>query len=163
LHDHHEPLVLATVHENLSTWHDVSSRPSTLETIVAGSPDHLNPTELHDRAWDVVRNELRRREVAAYETFRETKRTPRAAGLAEVLSAAAAGRIDTLFVDSRQPVWGTFDRESGEVTVAPAEHRVGTKDVLEIAIRETVLHGGRVCPLEMLTETPGNVEAMLRF
>lgn len=160
---HDEPLVLAMVREHVPTWQEVSSYPRELQTIVTGNPDHLSPTELHDRAWDVVREEHRRQEVAAYEKFCERKRAPRAAGLTQVLPAAAAGRVDTLFVDSRQPVWGTFERDSGEIAIAPEGNAVGADDLLEIAIHETVLHRGRVCPLETLTATPANVEALLRY
>lgn len=138
------PLVLATLDEVAAQWRRASNYSNTLEEIVGGTPDYQSPHELYEAAWGVVTRSF---EQSRQESFRQAC-NPRGSGtvlkiLDEVLPAAIAGRIETLFVDPRRPVYGEFDRESSRVEVYPPEIK-GDSDLLELAIHETIGHRGRV-------------------
>lgn len=138
------PLVLATLDEVAAVWHRVSNYNNTLSEIVGGTADYQSPHQLYDAAWGVLTRSI---EHSRQESFRQAC-NPRGSGtvlknLDEVLPAAAAGRIETLFVDPRRPIYGEFDRESGRVEAYPAGV-TSECDLLEVAIHETIGHRGRV-------------------
>jgi Bacterial archaeo-eukaryotic release factor family 3 len=52
---HTAPLILAGVKEEVAVYRHVNSYPRLIEQAVLGSPDALEPTELHDRAMEIAR------------------------------------------------------------------------------------------------------------
>jgi hypothetical protein len=157
------PLVLATVDEVAADWRRASSYVNTLEETIAGNADYQAPHELHSAAWAAMTRSF---EETQRESYRQAC-NPRERGtvlttLEEVLPAAIAGRIETLFVDSRRPVYGELDRESGRVEIYPPA-MTGDCDLLEVAIHETVGHRGRVysLPQAQLEATAGEPRGAL--
>jgi len=143
------PLILATVDEIAADWRRASSYVNTLEETVAGNPDYQSPHDLHEAAWSVLTRTFVESQQKAYrEACNPRERGTVLTNLDEVLPAAALGRIETLFVDSRQPVFGEFDRETSRVESYPSGI-TGECDLLETAIRETILHRGRVYPMPL--------------
>ena len=176
LHQRSSPLVLATVKEILPLWSNSSKYRHTLGEIIPGNPDYNSPSELHQAAWPIVAHALRRQQEKSYEHLNERRGTPRTAvGLEKVLPAATIGRIETLFIDTRHPVFGRFDAIAGRVQI---DGQTGGDrcDLLEIAIAETVNCHGNVYPLANIPAKAGPattrptsaaltsvVEALLRF
>lgn len=166
LQNQSSPLVLAAVKEIAPLWNHASSYRHTVQEIVAGSPDYESPTDLHRSAWPLAEQALRGQQASGYERLSELRGTPRAAsGLANVLPAAALGRIETLFVDARHPVFGRFDVVSGRVEL-DGNLGGGRSDLMELAIVETLRCRGQVYALSTTSgaETAtANAEAILRF
>lgn len=162
------PLVLATVRELAAVWSSASSYRHTVSEIVRGNPDYETPGELHRAAWPLAAQALRAPQAQRYQTLRDLRGTPRtASGLDKVLPAATLGRIDTLFVDTRHPVFGRFDAASGRVQI-DGELGAGRCDLLELAIAQTLGSRGNVIPLQTAAEAAGEAapeiaEAILRF
>lgn len=158
------PLVLAGVEEELAPWRSLAQNVKTLEDILAGNPDYLAVDELHEGAWQIVHTQITSEQQAVTSRLFNVRGTPKAvSGLSQVLPAAVAGRIDSLFIDCRLPMSGRFDRTSGEVVVQHCTTESRESDLLEDALRETVLHRGKVFPLDTSGELPVACEAVLRY
>jgi hypothetical protein len=109
------PLVLAGVDFLLPIYRRASSYQWLLADAVCGNPDELKAEELHKKALDVVLPELGRGVQEAAGRYRELAgKGATAAGVREVVPAAAYGRVETLFAatDERRP--GAFDRKAGQ-------------------------------------------------
>ena len=65
----------------------------------------------------------------------------------EIVPSAAAGRIDTLFVDTGVPKWGKYDPASGRVELHSVQEG-GDEDLLDAAFTHTYLNGGNVYGLD---------------
>ena len=64
---------------------------------------------------------------------------------AAIVTAVAGGRVDVLLADSGQQRYGTFDAKLG--TAAPCDAScAGNEDLVNLAVAETLLHGGTVFP-----------------
>lgn len=138
-----EPLVLACVGYYLPTYRRVSRYPTVWDTAVEGNPEHRTAEELHAAAWELIAADIAHREEGLRDRFREVDGTGRTAtDPDELVAAARDGRVDTLFVDP-----AAVPDEDG---------------VVDMAIVETVRHGGRCVPLGVLAE-PGRAAALLRF
>lgn len=159
------PLVLAGVAYLIPIFREASDYRWIMDAAVQGNPDTLRAEALHEQALAIVRPELERnlREAQArYRTLAGKGAT--AAGVPTVVPAAANGRVDTLFIalDARRP--GTFDRARNRAVVT-GEMEAAEADLLDLAVRETVRHDGRVYALETgaVPARDAAAAAILRF
>lgn len=158
------PLVLATVEDNFAEWRQITGYPDAQQVLLGGNPDHVSDQELHDRAWQAMAAIRQREAMAIHKQYEDSRNSGRVrAGLGEVISAASNGRVDVLFVDSRAPVMGRYDAQSESIQLAERADSGDQCDLIELAIRETVKHRGRVFPLEQISQTPSLAEALLRY
>ena len=81
--------------------------------------------------------------------------------LAEIVFAAHAGRVDTLFIPPSEPQWGTFDPETGEVELCETAV-IYCEDLQNRAATDTVANGGTVYLLPP-KEIPENASAAALF
>jgi hypothetical protein len=165
LADRQAPLVLAGVDYLLPIFRQATSHPRVLEEAVVGNPESFSGRELHAKALEIVRPELERAQREAAQRYRDLAgKGFTAAGVREVVPAAAYGRVETLFVivDERRP--GTFEPDKNEVTVSENGEARG-EDLLDLASLEALKNGGRVfaVPKEAMPEARASVAAILRY
>jgi hypothetical protein len=148
------PLVLAAVDYLMPLYREANTYPHLLEKGVEGNPDRLSTAELHDRAWPLVRphfEQVREDALALYHRLAGTGRTVR--GVREVVPAAHAGQVETLFVALGAECWGVLDPPAGQVE-EHAPPLPGDADLLDLAVADTLRHDGTVYVLPA-GEVPG--------
>jgi hypothetical protein len=158
------PVVLAGVDYLHPLYRQASNYRGIVERGIEGNPEQLSDADLHTRAWPVVEPHFRAPLEQAKDNFgRRVGNGLASSNLEEVLSAAYGGRIESLFVRAGEEVWGTYDPAEQKL-----EHRdqasSGTPDLLDLASKETLLHGGDVF-LVATEDMPGSKEvaAVFRF
>ncbi len=167
LADTSAPLVLAGVEFLHPLYRQASSYPHILDAGILGSPKSLDVETLHREAWDIVAPRFRAEEQAAEARFQQLRGGDHAQALtdlAEIVPAASFERVDTLFVASHTQRWGTFDPDTGAVTLH-AERQPGDEDLLDLAAVHTLLNRGTVFARdagEMPAETR-DIGAILRY
>jgi DNA-binding response OmpR family regulator len=138
------PLVLAGVDYVRSAYAEISDYPGLAEDGINGSPDEVDPTELHAAAWEIVRPHFARIREEASARYKELVQTGKASdGIEAIVPAAFHGGVDTLFVAVGRQVWGVFDPERNTVAVHP-EKQPGDDDLVDFAAVHTLLNGGEV-------------------
>jgi hypothetical protein len=155
------PLVLATVEGNVPLWKSASRYRYLVDEVVAGNPDYLSLHELHAKAWAVAQPALARKREMAMKRLRQAEGSRVAVGLTQVVVAAMAGQIDTLFVDCRESRWGKYDPEQHAAELH-WERQSGDVDLVELAVAQTLSHKGDVFAYQG-NGAPGHAEALLRF
>ncbi|MBE0476101.1 MAG: hypothetical protein IBX62_03265 [Coriobacteriia bacterium] len=141
------PMVLATVDYVVPMYREANPYRGLLDDAISGNPELLGPSELHERAWQLVQPLFESARRQALERFNEYEGTGHASSdAADVVRASAYGRVDSLFVRQDGHVWGSFDPQTGEVRLAE-EDAPGTEDLTDFAVMQTVLNGGSVFPL----------------
>jgi hypothetical protein len=137
-----EPLVLAGVDFMVALYREVSDLPSVMEEELHGNVEHLSAAELHQRARELVENEVARRNREAAAALGDAAGSRAATDdTDEALLAALEGRVDEIVVAADREDWGYVDEGAHEV-----RHRdeLPREDLLDRAAVETWLHGGRV-------------------
>lgn len=160
----HAPLVFAGVDYLLPLYKDANSYPDLMDEGIPGNPDDLSATQLHERAWDLVRHHFDKEQQDAAEQFNSWLGKGRTAdNVDEALVAAHHGRVDILFVPLGRRAWGSFDEETERVSIN--EERVpGDEDLLDRAALETILNGGTVYAVKEEAMPSGlPVAAILRY
>lgn len=143
-HQQHAPLVLASVEFLQPIYREANSYPHLIEPAIVGNPDKMNAQTLLQQAWPLVEPYVLKTQYEALERYQaNTHADWTSANSSEIVPAAYYGKVSDLFVALDLELWGTF--ESNTHTVQVHQKRVwGDDDLLELAARQTLLHGGHV-------------------
>jgi len=140
------PLLLAGVDYLLPIFRQVTRYPHLAERHLTGNCDLLTALQLHERSWEIMRPYFDRPRRRALDRLRELNGTDKASlDPAAIVTAVAGGRVDVLLADSSQERHGTFDPKLGQAATCDATCP-GGEDLVNLAVAETLLHGGTVFP-----------------
>ena len=171
------PLLLMGVDYQIATYRGVNTYRALAPEQVDGATDELTDRAIHAKALEA----LAPRFAAAIDTdlkeLSEKASSLVSSDPAEILSAAAAGRVKTLFFDESSGPFGVFDRElfavSAVCSAAPRYLRESADseradaecgwDLVDLAAAETVLHGGAIHAFAGEAAPVSGVAAVLRY
>jgi hypothetical protein len=160
LADEQAPLILAAVGYVQPIYREANHYRHLVSRGIEGNPEALDIEQLHARALKLVEPFFREAEREAKARLGELRRSDRVIEAVErIVPAAHWGRIDTLFVELDQHVWGRFDAEANQVQVHRGkEPEPGDFDLLDFAVRRTLAKGGTVFALDR-ERMPGKAPA----
>lgn len=164
LRESRAPLVLAGVEYYFPLYREANSYAQLIPEGVPGSPAGWTPDELRDQAWTRLRPHFESLRDEAAETLRlGLSKQQASADIKEVVAAAKYGRVDTCFAALDEQIPGTFNEATGQVEAFAEVHHCA-HDLIDLAVVETLSHGGRVFPMrrdQMPVDAP--VAAVLRY
>lgn len=130
------------------------------------NPDALDEPDLQRRAYDAARPFLTRERDEKIEHFKSlfNDDSPKSTGKLEgAVKAACFAQVDTLLVRRGARMWGRYDRD-GDQVIVHGEARDGDEDLVCLAAKQTLLHGGQVFLVDDEHFRSGQiVGAILRF
>jgi hypothetical protein len=148
----HSPLVLATVEDHQPLFERANPDLEVLARIT-GNPDRTSDLDLAARARVLARDAWRRRDEASLTRLREIPERDRVAtDAASVVTAAAQGRVATLFAPTPRAIWGRYDATNAYAEIHQ-ENQPGDEDLLDLAVHHTLALGGEVIAF---AQTPGS-------
>ena len=160
------PMVLAGVEYLLPIFREASSHQNLLEDVIEGNPDRENLTELHEKAWKIIRPLFEESQKKAFEKFEQLngqKSDLATSDLQEAVKAAVIGQVETIFVPLESQKWGRYDAANHKVTLRD-KPEPQDEDLFDFAATQTLLNSGRVfaVPPEQMPGG-GEVAAILRY
>jgi hypothetical protein len=144
LNGEHAPLVVAAVDYLLPLFREVCHYPNLLPTGIVGNPDRRSDRRLSEEARALIEPGLgrpARDAVATYQQLAGSGRTMH--DVAEVVSAAFHGEVDTVCLAAGCDVWGRFDPETGGAVVY-VDHESADDELTNLAAVFALRHGRRV-------------------
>lgn len=142
-----EPLLLAGVDYLLAMYKEVNQYPALTEAMLVGSPDTLSWTALRQKGWELLQSIFQQEQVSAVERFERLAHTKYTSTyLREILTAAHAGRMETLLAIMEQPRWGRFDSQTGYIHLSETADP-SNEDLHNLAAIYTLQNGGAVYSL----------------
>ncbi len=160
VHDREAPFVVAAVAELAAMYREADRTHNVTEAFVAGNPEATSQTDLHAAAWNAARRAFEAELAAIEERFGESLGTSHASSdPAEIVAAAAFGRVETLLVSSGATLRGRFDEDSGRVEILDDPEQ-GGEDLVELAIAHTIARSGDV---HLSERGPHGLGALLRY
>jgi hypothetical protein len=158
------PLVLAAVDYEAAIYREANTYEQLAAAHVPGNPETVRPEVLRDRAREVLAPVLAKRLDDAIARFRRHGGSSRTSShIVDVVTAAAQGRVDVLFIRRGAERWGAAPGEDGatEVHEQPAP---GDVDLIDYAVLATISHGGTVYALDRARfPGSGEVAALFRY
>jgi hypothetical protein len=158
------PVVIAAVDYLHPLFKSASGFRNILEPGIEGNPDPLSAKELHRRALPMVKAHLEANLRDLIERCGSLQGSGRASDdLTHVLEAAHQGRIEALIVKEGAEVHGSFTPGDGKAEIHD-EARPGDEDLIDLAVRQTLLHSGEAYLVEPgLMPAGTDVCALFRF
>ena len=158
------PLILATLPEHRQLFHSVSHNPFLLDDGIDVNPEALSLDELRTRAWQVFEPHYLARLDALVAEFGSAR--PQGLGadaLAQVATAAVAGRVATLLIEANRQIPGRIDAATGAIKLDDLANPQ-IDDVLDDLGALVVKLGGQVViiPAERMPTATG-VAAIYRY
>ncbi|MCZ7537120.1 MAG: hypothetical protein M5T61_15280 [Acidimicrobiia bacterium] len=158
------PLVLACVDYYLPLYRSVTRYPNVFDAAVTGNPERRSPAELHADALRLIESRPGGVDHPAIDRYRAGVGTgTTVSAIADVVTRAREGRVDTLLVTDVPPVWGRVAPDTGTVVTSPRAS-IDDEDLIDRAVFETLATGGEVVVTDVATlGTATGVAATLRY
>ena len=142
------PLVVAAVDYLITMYRHVTDYRNVVNKGIEGNPDQLSPRQLLERARPIVDPIFREPLLKAKDKYGRSEGVGLAScALLDVVRGAHAGRVESLMVAKGERRWGVYvaDADALEVHDDPSP---GDGDLLDLATRQSLLHGGSVYLVE---------------
>lgn len=144
LRDERVPLILASVEYLLPIYREANTYPYLMEKGIPGNPELLSAEELHKQAWAIAQPYFQKAQEEAAARYRELVGSGRVSNnIREIIPAAHYGRVESLFVAAGYQQWGTFDPDTNRIDLHQSAEP-GDEDLVDLAVIQTLLHGGSV-------------------
>ncbi len=138
------PLVVAALEYLTPIYREVNTYPYLYPEPLTGNPKHVPLPDLHKKVWDMLAfyfDKERRQQAELLSQLRDTERT--ATDIREVIPAAIGGRVDALFLDKNEEIWGVYDKTDGEVRIDNKRNPSDTA-LTNLAAVQVFINGGKV-------------------
>lgn len=164
LNEETAPLVVAcqdylfTIYEDANTYQHLYDKP------ILENPADSSMLDLHQKALDLLEPELEKEKREKLKKMEETNPDQRSASIDEIVQAAHEGKIDTLFLENRAEVWGTFDEQNMKVEVQE-EQNVQNYSLMNLAVAKVIENGGQAYLLEhaFMPQKETKMNALFRY
>ncbi|WP_276482827.1 hypothetical protein [Paraflavitalea pollutisoli] len=144
LNNEQVPLLLAGVDSVLPIYRSVNDYPHLWQAALTGSHEKEETGSLYAKARALMQPWFEERENKALQLYRNHSVTALASvNLAEIIPAAHYGRISHLFVAGKEPLWGSFDKETNVLNIEGTSTG-SNEDLLDLTITHTLMTGGEV-------------------
>ncbi len=129
---------LYPIYKNISNYKNIYPKPIT------GNFDQPNQNLLQEEARKILLEQESKELNEQKQRFDELLNVRRASyKLEEVVSASVEGKIDYLFINNEQEIWGLYKPESDSVIIAP-EKNIDNVSLLNLTAINTIRGGGKV-------------------
>jgi hypothetical protein len=138
------PLLIASQEYLAAIYREVSAYGLIEEATLVCNLSEIREAELHRLAWEHMKPEFEKEGVLKWKKFLQYHGSGKASSNpAEILRAIYEGKVDSLFVASANDVRGTYDTGEDRLQLE-TQPTPFSPSLLDLAIAETLLHGGRV-------------------
>lgn len=138
------PLVLAGVDYLLPLYEEANTYNHLAEESVTGNHQHLEDEALHELVWPAIAPRFQSVQDEALQRFGHLTAEELATDdLADILSGAYQGRLETLFLDPEAQRWGSFDGRRNSVTINETAGPCD-EELLNVAAIHTLKNGGAI-------------------
>ena len=138
------PLIVASLDYLFPIYRQANTYAYLYPEHISGNPEYVSTEELHRKTWQTLAfhfDKERQEKAALFNQFHDTKRAT--TEIRELIPAAFGGRVDTLFLDKNEEVWGIYDPRTAEVRMHDGQNLSNTS-LTNLAAIQVFLNGGQV-------------------
>ena len=149
LHNENVPLVVACQDAYFPIYQEASRYKHLYPKPVPGNPeaDHENFLGLHAAALEVLEPHFRKEREEKMKEFNELNPSRTSSNISEIIPAIYEGKVDTLFLQNREDIWGDYNENMASVDVHE-ERRNGSVSLMNLAAVKVIEQKGKVFLIE---------------
>lgn len=166
LHDRQNPpMVVACFDSHFAVYREVNSYKNIFSKNISGNPADFDAIALHAEAWELLQPQFAKDRQEKSELFLKALTAGKASSdIRDVVPAALDGRIDTLFVEQNNDLYGIYDAENRQV-IPRVKNSSGDVSLLNLATVKVFEQGGVVYFMkkEDMPDDTSPVNALFRY
>ncbi|MFZ0490711.1 MAG: hypothetical protein WBV11_07630 [Salegentibacter sp.] len=165
LHDENVPLVVYCQDHLFPIYQEANTYNHLFEKVINGNPSDTDMLGAHEKALKTIESYLRKEERDKLDKYNELNKTENTTSMVgDIIPAAYEGKIDTLFLENREEIWGTYDEKNMAVKVDEAQYDSNTS-LMNLAAAKVIETGGKVFLIEsaFMPEKESKMNALLRY
>jgi hypothetical protein len=145
----HLPVMVVGLENILPIYRDASKLNHLLDDGINKNPDSMDIQELHVLAWKAFTKQKVSPIEQAIEQYKNLLGTEKSNDeLSSIALATAYGKVDKVLIEKSVQIWGQVNTDQKEVVVKENREEPEDRDLLDVSVRQTLLHGGEVFVLE---------------
>ncbi len=158
------PLVVFCQDYMFPIYKEANTYNNLYDTPIHGNPNDVDLMGLHQRAINTVEPYLNEEEKKNLKKYDDIPLSQKSAAVQDILPAAFEGKIDTLFLENSEEIWGTFDEETMKVKIQDKQTEENTS-LMNLAAVKVLENKGSVYLLEspFMPEKESTMNALLRY
>jgi hypothetical protein len=165
LHDERVPLVVATQDYLFPIYKKVNTYKHLFEKVIPGNPSDSDIFGLHEKALQILEPVMEKTKRTKMKKFNELNNTEKTGvSISDILPAVQQGKVDTLFLQNRSEVWGTYNKDNMAVNIEDNQQD-GNYSLMNWATKEVLKQGGNVflIPEAQMPDKNSKMNALYRF
>lgn len=158
------PLLIFCQDYMFPIYKDANTYNHLYETPIHGNPNDVGLMGLHQRAVNTVESYLNEEENKKLKKYNDIPLSEKSTSVHDIIPAAFQGKIDTLFLENREEIWGTYDEENMKVNIQDEQTSENTS-LMNLAAIKVIENKGSVYLIEAesMPEKDGKMNALLRY
>ena len=158
------PMVLFGLDPLIVTYREVNAYEHLLDAAVVHDADQLSIEQLHEMAWPLVEQRLRKDRAQVIDRYHSLSNTGRVSSdLEEVLQAATEGRVETLFIKADPWCWEEVAGNDSAIVELGDDPRYAACEQVDMAAVATLKASGRVYATSQSVVPDSQVAAIFRY
>ncbi|MFO7720906.1 MAG: hypothetical protein R6W85_10760 [Gillisia sp.] len=159
------PLVVACQDYFFPIYKDANTYTKLYEEAVPGNPSDTDTLGLHEKSWQVIEpffEKTKKEKLKKYEEWSNTEHT--SSSIHDIIPSALEGKIDSLFLENREEIWGNYDPQNRKVTIDDQQTN-GNMSLMNLAAKKVLENGGNVFLIEpaFMPEKESKMNALFRY
>ena len=148
LQGEYAPLVICGVEYLASMYRKINKYKYLVDQTIEGNLENESKQSIHQKSWEIVRDEFKRAEQEALDKYAELAGTGKtSANIEKIVTAAHNGQVETLFILRDHIEWGQYNLAKRQAT-KHQDNQKGDRDLLDLAAFYTLKASGMVYSLK---------------
>lgn len=160
------PFLLASQEYLFDIYKEVTTYPNFFNKNITANLQDINASDIHELAWENISPTFDQKRKDKISHFLEAQGTGKTAiGIEEILPQAFEGKIDTLFCENLEDIFGTYKLENDTIIATESEENDTAISLMNLAAIKTFLKGGTVYLLnkEDMPNPYSRINALYRY
>lgn len=166
LHDETVPLVVACQDYFFPIYQEASRYKYLYPECVPGNPsaDHDNIFSLHEQAVNLLQPYFNKEREEKMKEFKDLNPQRTSSSVSEIIPAIYEGKVDTLFLQNREDIWGKYNENMVSVEIAD-DQKNGNISLMNLAAMKVIQQKGKVYLIEreFMPNKESKMNAVFRY
>ncbi len=111
------PLLVFCQDYLFSIYKDANTYKNLYDTPIPGNPNDVDILGLHDKALHLLEPYFKTKEEEKLKSYTNVGLSQKSTSIHDIIPAAFEGKIDTLFLENREEIWGTYNPKNRAVKI----------------------------------------------
>lgn len=151
------PIILAGVKDHVVHMKNLVNQSMLMDESIIGNVEKMKSVELREKVYEILTPYYDQQELGALgELEIAMSRDQAVTYLEDIAISAVLGKVTKLFVVENRFVWGSMNKHTGEIFIAPRQVNAHDDDVLDDLCQLVLSKGGEVIVVKEINNFKGH-------